>query len=224
MISIIIPAYNEEKYIGRTLESIKAQTVGDYEVIVVANGCTDKTAAHARKYTMQVYEIAEPNVSAARNAGAQNANGEVIIFLDADTRLAPNALAEVRKQFSHDTAVATLITHPNVPKLHYKLLHHVKNVAHRTKLYAGSSGAIITTGDLFNKINGFNTQLHLKENRMFIRQLMRLGKYKVIKNTHAITSTRRYERWGLIKTTFFWLKNDFKILLFKKDSKYDAVR
>ncbi len=221
MISIIIPAYNEEKYIEKTIQSIKDQTTNSYEIIVVANGCTDRTQEIASKYTPHSFVINRPNVSLARNIGAQHASGDILIFLDADTRLAPNAVEEIKKQFSPAETVATLHGHPNASRLHYKIFLEIKNLLHLLKLHTGSSGIIITKKDIFHKVGGFDAKLSIKENSAFIRKAKRYGKYKVIRNTTAITSTRRYERWGLLKTMFFWCSS---ILSKRSKAKYEAVR
>ncbi len=209
MISIIIPAYNEENYLEKTLQSIEDQHFMDYEIIVVANGCTDSTIQIAKKHADRIFSINVPNTSLARNIGAQHAKGDILIFLDADTRLASNALEQIQSQFSQHDAAATLHGHPNTPKLRYKLLLELKNLLNATKLHTGSSGVIITHKHIFSKINGFNQSLKIKENSNFIHKAKQLGNYKIIKNTQAITSTRRYERWGLLRTTLFWLIGNF---------------
>src|SRR3989338_1951599 len=78
-VTVIIPAYNEEKYIERTL-----QAISDAEIVVVCNGCTDKTEDIARKYADTVIVLKEKGVSRARNAGAKEACSERLVFMDAD--------------------------------------------------------------------------------------------------------------------------------------------
>ena len=81
MLSIVIPAYNEEKYISKTLDSIKSQNLKNYEIIVVCNGCTDKTSKIVRKYTNKVIEMKERNVMKAKNRGASISKYNKLIFL-----------------------------------------------------------------------------------------------------------------------------------------------
>ena len=216
MFSIIIPAYNEEKYIEKTLQSIEEQTCREYETIVVANGCTDNTVEKAKKAN-RILVIDKPHVSIARNIGAQHAQGDVLVFLDADTRLAPNALSEIRSQFK--CAVATLPTYPNAPKFQYYLLNAMKNTLHGLRLYKGSSGVIITSAALFHEAKGFDKHT-IRENSRFIKKLAQFGGYKLIEHTYAITSTRRYEKWGLLRTIIFWLIHGWKY----NHVRYEAVR
>src|SRR3989344_4993756 len=142
--SIIIPAYNEEKYIEKTINSIKEQNYGDCEVIAVANGCTDLTLEILNKCdNIKTLNLAEANVSKARNKGAQEANGEVLIFLDADTSLNPGCLEIIQNNFTKDCSVATTKVLPDIGKRKYQLAMWSKNVYNRTGLYKGCSGALI---------------------------------------------------------------------------------
>ncbi|HSX16102.1 MAG TPA: glycosyltransferase family A protein [Candidatus Saccharimonadales bacterium] len=95
-ISIIIPAYNEERHLARCLDAVAAQTRGPYEVIVVDNNSTDRTAAIAKKHKF-VKLLHEPRqgVVFARNRGFDAARGNIIARIDADTVLPPDWLERV---------------------------------------------------------------------------------------------------------------------------------
>lgn len=82
--SIIVPAHNEEKKIFKALDSIKAQSFTDYELIVVCDACTDCTYEVAQKYTDKVLCIDGHSSAAARNAGLDIAKGDWVLFCDAD--------------------------------------------------------------------------------------------------------------------------------------------
>ena len=82
--SVIIPAHNEESVISKALESIKQQSFTDYEVIVICDACSDKTAEIARSYGAKVIDVDAHSSGAARNAGLDVAQGEWILFCDAD--------------------------------------------------------------------------------------------------------------------------------------------
>lgn len=101
--SVIIPAHNEEKYIGECLESIAkaAQHYKDQvEVIVVLNRCTDRTEEIAKSYNCVTLENNDKNLSKIRNAGAVLAKGEILITIDADTRMTEHLLSEVEKHLA----------------------------------------------------------------------------------------------------------------------------
>ncbi len=85
--SIVVPAYNEEKYIRHCLRSLMSQDHPgfEYEVIVVDDGSTDRTAAIARQHGARVISQPRRGVSGARQAGFEAARGEIIASMDADT-------------------------------------------------------------------------------------------------------------------------------------------
>lgn len=97
LISVIIPAYNGEKYIAAAIESVLSQTDTHYEIIVVDNGSTDRTQAIVTSYTSVAYHaITESNTALARNYGLTVAQGEWIAFLDQDDRWVPEKLEKQR--------------------------------------------------------------------------------------------------------------------------------
>ena len=82
--SILIPAHNSEKYIRKALNSVKAQTFKDYELLVACDACTDKTAEIARKYTDKVFEVDYANEGPTRNFLLDHATGDWILWIDDD--------------------------------------------------------------------------------------------------------------------------------------------
>lgn len=82
--SIIIPAHNSAKFIKKALDSVKIQTFKDYELIVVCDACTDKTAEIARKYTDKVIKVDFANEGRTRNVGLDAAVGDWILWIDDD--------------------------------------------------------------------------------------------------------------------------------------------
>lgn len=93
-VSIVIPAYNEEKYIGQTLQSINKLVKGDFEteVLVIDPHSTDKTVEIAKSFGAKVIEIPHKNIGYARAKGIKAATGEIIVFTDADTLVPENWL------------------------------------------------------------------------------------------------------------------------------------
>ena len=84
--SVVIPAYNAEKFIDDAIQSVLGQTYTDYELIVVDDGSTDKTPLIVKGYENSVRCIQQENkgLSAARNTGIEHATGKWVAFLDAD--------------------------------------------------------------------------------------------------------------------------------------------
>ncbi len=105
-VSVVIPCFNQGHYLREALESVLAQTDRPAEIVVVDDGSTDDTAAVARGYS-GVRCIQQPNrgLASARNAGAAHTTGEHVVFLDADDRLRPDALAiGARELMRHPTS------------------------------------------------------------------------------------------------------------------------
>ena len=93
MISIVIPLYNKEQQIGKTLESVFAQSFQDYEVVIVNDGSTDKSVEIVEGMAdkrIRLINQKNSGVSAARNKGIQESRGEYIAFLDADDEWKPD--------------------------------------------------------------------------------------------------------------------------------------
>ncbi len=211
-VSIIIPAHNEEKYICDTLRSIYAQDYSQYEVIVAANGCTDQTVARAKEIAQEgtvVYTIPKAHVSRSRNYGADKASGSTLLFLDADTKLEPNALSTMVKEFTPVHGVGTFLVRPDTTKIPHKFAMGVKNTIHRSGFYKGSSGSLFCRKNDFDAVGGYDPSLHVREHRKLILKLLPKGKYVCSKGV-ATTSMRRFERWGLSKVAGFWVGQWFK--------------
>lgn len=92
LISVIIPAYNEEELLPKCLESFKTQTFRDFEIIVVDNNSTDKTAEIAEKYDARVVKEKIQGMIPARERGFREAKAEIIARTDADTIVPPDWL------------------------------------------------------------------------------------------------------------------------------------
>lgn len=206
MISVIIPAHNEADYLSQTLESLKAQRYGNYEVIVVCNGCTDHSADVARGCCNVLIDDRRKGLSRARNNGAKAAKGDLLIFLDADTLLKPDALHTIARKFKTTHAAGTLKGKPDSPRWIYHILYYFKNWMHRLRLHKGSVGIILCWKEHFDAVGGFDEDMHVMENSDLIKRLCQYGRYCFVAATPAITSMRRYERTGPLQTVKLWVK------------------
>jgi glycosyltransferase involved in cell wall biosynthesis len=225
MISIIIPAHNEEAYLGQTLEELQRQDYPNYEIIVVANGCTDRTCAVAQGLCHRLIDLPERGLSRARNLGAEAARGDILVFLDADTVLDSNALETIARQFTREYAAGTLRGQPDMPRLKYHAMYAWKNFMHSSMLHEGSSGVILCWRDHFHDTSGFDEALHVRENSDLIRKLRRRGKYLYIGEAAVITSMRRYEQIGNVRTVWVWTKIWLQSLCgCLRNKNYEAIR
>ena len=206
MISIIIPAHNEERYIEKTLEALSRQEYGWFEVIVVANGCTDKTVNVARGRCHRLIVLPQKTLGVARNLGAKMAKSELLLFLDADTLLDPQALKTIAQEFSQEYSAGTLKGQPDCSRLAYRILYGLKNFVHWSGLHGGSSGVIVCWKKDFIRAGGFDEGLEVRENSHLIRRLLRFGRYHFNSRVSATTSMRRYDRQGCVRMFWMWFK------------------
>ncbi|MGW6195079.1 glycosyltransferase family A protein [Kribbella sp. NPDC055110] len=101
--SVVIPAFNEERFIGACLQSLARQDfTGGHEVIVVDNNCTDDTAEIARLYGAIVVREETPGVCAARHRGTLTARGQIVVSSDADTVFDAGWLSRIDRTFRQD--------------------------------------------------------------------------------------------------------------------------
>jgi glycosyltransferase involved in cell wall biosynthesis len=105
LVSVVIPCYNQAHFLGEALESVAAQTHEPVETIVVDDGSTDETSAVAAAHGVRCVRQENRGLSEARNTGFRASSGDMLLFLDADDLLAPDAIA---------AGVACLATRPDV--------------------------------------------------------------------------------------------------------------
>jgi len=229
-ISIIIPAYKEEDYIEETLSKLdfirrKSDGVYKMEIIVVVNGEKDNTENIAQRYANKVIH-SNMGPSAARNKGAAEAQGEIYVFLDADTQISENLIEEIIKH-TNEPVIGTAKALPEVQNFKAKMLTFIKNFLLKTGLCKGSNGIIFCPSETFKKSGGFDERLFVGEIHDFYKRALKHSKYIYLDSCYVIPSLRRYEKEGYLKTLFFWIKWSI-FYLFNKHSKveknYDFVR
>jgi len=109
-VSVVIPSYNYARFLGRTIESLQAQSLPNWEAIIVDDGSTDdtdKVAADLLKKDPRIVYVRQQNAgtSAAKNVGIRHARGDYIVFLDADDLLTANKLAAHVEHFKNNPHV-----------------------------------------------------------------------------------------------------------------------
>ncbi len=104
-ISVIIPAYNEEKYIEKTLKSIQKLDRKPDELIVVDSGSTDKTVKIARSLGAEILAVKQRGIGLARNSGLKKAKGDIVAFTDADTVVPKDWLTKIEETLADPKVV-----------------------------------------------------------------------------------------------------------------------
>lgn len=156
-VSVIIPAYNAETYLGEALESVFAQTAPAFEIIVVDDGSTDSTAAIAKKYDAVRY-VHQQNagISATRNRGIELARGNVFALLDADDVWLPQKLEWQLAALQNNVMVFGYVQEFISPELPREIQDKLRC---ETEPKAGVlPSALLVTRDAFLRVGFFETQ------------------------------------------------------------------
>lgn len=202
MISIIIPTYNEEKYLPRLLGCIKKQTYRDYEIIAADAHSEDDTRKIAKRLGCRLVNGGmHPGIS--RNNGAKVAKGEILLFLDADSMMDENfikiSLEEIE---SRKLDVAGSCLYPLSEKLIDKIFLGIFNawVTATQLFYPNACGTgIFCRRELHKRINGFDETIKLSEDMDYVRRASGFGKFRIIRNSRIGYSMRRYDKEGRFK-------------------------
>ena len=104
-VSVIIPNYNYNSYVGQAIKSVLAQTYPAHEIIVIDDGSWDDSVITISKYPVTLIRQSNQGVAAARNNGARQANGDYLIFLDADDRIQPRFIERCFEEMKGDVQV-----------------------------------------------------------------------------------------------------------------------
>jgi glycosyltransferase involved in cell wall biosynthesis len=211
MLSFIIPAHNEEKHIGNCIAAIveAAKASSDpFEVIVVDDESTDRTAEIAANHGAKVLKVAHRQIAAARNVGAREARGEMLFFVDADTFANARAL-HACLQALHSGAVGggCVFTFDGTLPIWAKLLYPVAVLLARSlKLMGGCF--LFCTREAFDAIGGFDERYFAGEDAAFVRALKRRGRFAVPGPT-VVTSGRKLRTnsaWRILGEASRWLR------------------
>lgn len=219
-ISVIIPAFNEEKLIGASLRSVKAAlpaftSLGwKTEVVVCDNNSTDRTADVARAAGAIV--VSEPinQISRARNTGAAAATGDWLIFVDADSYPTAELFADVAAEIQGGRTVGGGATvRLDEPHFVLSLLIQGWNLLSRAKHWMAGS-FIFCEANVFRQLNGFSQELFVSEELEFSQRLNQLARRTqrrvVILHRHPLaTSSRKGQLYSVREYLCFLARTVF---------------
>jgi len=207
MISFIVPAYNEERYLAATLESIHAaaREVGEpYEIVVANDSSTDATGAIAREAGARVVDVAKRQIAGTRNAGARASAGDMLVFVDADTHVngpvVARAVAALREGAAGGSARVAF--HGETPRWLDAFMVIF------TPLYFGlgrwAAGCFVfCTRAAFEATGGFDETTYAGEEIGFSQALKRAGPFVLLRE-RVQTSARKVKGrsgWQMMRIT-----------------------
>jgi glycosyltransferase involved in cell wall biosynthesis len=193
LISFVIPAYNEEGLLGATLQAVRAaaDTAGvPYEVIVVDDGSTDRTAEIATTCGARVVSVNVRQIGAARNAGAKVAAGDLLVFVDADTLITPEVLRGAVAAVSGGAVGggSGARVDSNDPPWGPPLIAFASWLMRTAGLAAGCF-VFVRTG-IFNRVGGFDERYFASEEIHLSRAVKKHGRFVILRDC-VITSGRK---------------------------------
>lgn len=231
-ISVIIPAWNEETYIARTLDALRRQTFprDSVEIVVVDNASADRTSELARIYGADKV-VYEPNkgTNFARQRGIDESFADIVAFLDADCVPPPEWLEKIYTKLHEKNHRCSAIAGSYV-----FCVNPVDSLFLAQEIYRwivmptmstlfgrilGRGGVVIggnfaSFRENFQKINGLDTSFtFFGDDASIARKFGEIGYVEFDPLLYVLTSTRRFEREGLIRTNWEYTKNFFKVMM-----------
>lgn len=225
IVSVIIPTYCEEHTIEGCLKSIRNQDfkVGRIESIVVDSHSPDNTREVANKIADKVIDVKARGVGKARNIGAKNAEGKIVLFVDADTFLEKNFVTEMYQTFSDPHVVCVAGVLKNLERLtpsdrlfaifHYGFLNKLSTVTAFFGFPLFPSVCVGSRKTVFEKVGGFAEDMACAEDVNFSRKMGEIGKCVVNKKATAYTSVRRITNCGKGEMYSMYFKNYVRVFI-----------
>lgn len=230
-VSVVIPAYNEEKYIGETLNSLlksEQQTDIKYEIILVDNNSTDKTVEIARKFAtgmdLRIIKEASQGRGAARARGFKEAKGEIILSADADTIFHKKWIEELKNNLKGCVVAVTtpckIMDSTAINNAIFNFIQPIMMVLYRIfsghYWLSGFSFGILKS--VYEKSGGFDITLQAQEDLDLSFRVAKLGKIKFISKP-VIFSSRRFKR-GLMMGFYDYIRSFTEAFVLKKKRVY----
>ena len=208
-ISIIVPTLNEGVRLNKCLKAITSQkTKLNYELIIADSNSNDETVSVAEKYTNKIVSIRKKGIWRARNMGAKKARSKYFCFIDADTIIPKNYISSVYPIISGDKSIAGLSCAFSFDKRR-KSLKIVESICNNYLAIRGlfGKGEILGFNNVINKkyfekVKGYPNK-PLEDGAITIK-LRKYGKVVYLTEPKVITSSRRFEEDGILKTTIYY--------------------
>jgi glycosyltransferase involved in cell wall biosynthesis len=216
--SVVVPAFNEEKLIGRCLSALKNQDFkGKNKIIVVDNNSTDKTAQIAKKMGVKVITERKQGYVFALRRGCAEARGKYIAITDADSEAPEDWLKNIYNAFEDNPEVVcvgggTILKNKNWMAFLVEIVYNA--VAPFSKAFPGYNLAF--RRDAYEKIGGYREEVNFDADVDVCYRLMKEGKLLFLKDNKVATSSRRFKHPGAMAYNLKGAINILWLSLFKK--------
>ncbi|HVE50937.1 MAG TPA: glycosyltransferase [Casimicrobiaceae bacterium] len=204
-ISLVVPAYNEERYLPALLSSIEVAKIryakrnDAIEIVIADNASSDATASIARDAGCHVVVESQRSIAAARNAGARAATGTIIAFVDADSRIHPDTFAAIDRTLKDDVIVG--VTGVRVSRMSPGIFATTLVIDTISHLNRVGTGVVFCRRADWEAVGGYDRNRRYAEDFHFLVALKRLGRTRgqqlaFARNVPAVTSARKFDRHG----------------------------
>jgi glycosyltransferase involved in cell wall biosynthesis len=201
MISFVVPAHNEAELLGRTLTALVAagQATGEpWEIIVVNDGSTDRTAEIGREHGARVVNVQYRRIAATRNAGARAARGDFLFFIDADTVVTPEAVRVALRVLRHGAVGGGCVPRFDGPvPLYAAVLERAVFPVVLPLLKMAAGCFLFCSAAAYAAVGGFDERLLWSEEVAFGNRLKRLGRFVILRQRVA-TSGRKMRTHSIL--------------------------
>ena len=225
-LTIIVPAFNEADYLPATVDAIQVAAehlhthpAAEVKVVVVDNNSTDETAAIARNMGAAVVHEPVQGIARARNTGASRAQGDVLVFVDADVLMPPALLEAIHDAMSDPSCIGGGVDVEYQPRRRSMRLYLSawRLLGRRMRLVQGATQ--FCRRSVFEQVGGYAEQAWIGEDVDFYRSMERFarsagGVVRFIEQPRVQASARRFDKWPLWKT-LLWT-NPLFIALFRR--------
>ena len=232
--SLIIPAHNEEVFIGTCIDTAKKYSGGKFkEIIVVDNASTDRTAEVARNHGARVVSEPQKGLTSARQAGFEASTSELLAYIDADTLITPQWITIAERMFKERPGTVSL----SGPRRYFGtswwrrwILNAMWAVAPLTYPLVGYmilGGNFIAKRSAIEAIGGFDRSIEFYgEDTDLARRLSKVGKTLFRMDFYAYASARRFETEGIWKPNIVYVLNYLWLVLFHRPftKEYQDIR
>jgi glycosyltransferase involved in cell wall biosynthesis len=216
MISVVIPTFQEGRYLAKVLSRV-AEIKPPIEIVVVDGGSRDNTVEIAKQFTDKVYLIRERGISRAKNHGAQQASGHILVFLDADVKPPADFAEKVLVALNDATVVgATCRIVPEHPTLSETVFFQFYNLLIRvcSMFKPHSRGEfLVVKKKSFVTVGGFDETMPCLEDHELAHRLSKLGKFVFIKDLVVYESLRRFRKLGFFRVVGTWITDYVSFML-----------
>ena len=201
MISFIVPAHNEEAWIGRCVSAIRGGVESldePHEIIVVDDASSDATARIAREQIAQVVRVEHRQIAATRNAGARQARGDILFFVDADTLVNAPVIQSALRSIRAGAIGGGCVPHfEGWLPWWWRLTLSVGEPICRWLHFLPSGACLFCTRSAFQTVGGFDENYYATEELAFVAALKRLGLFVILTET-VVSSGRKYRAHSLL--------------------------